>query len=420
MNRYAPGRRGERPGSLGEPSTPRICLLTETFFPVVGGGETHARLLASHLNLLGMTTFVLTRRTSPGLARSESVNGVRVIRVRPSGLGRLGKYAMIPFAMMALVRMRAAYDAIVVCGFRVLGAPAVLVARALGKTCVLRAEAEGEMSGGYASAFGKPFAPVGFIFRGWIALRNRVLRRADGFVSISRPVAQEYMRCGVSAVKIIHLPNGVDSEVFRPVDRPARGVLRERLGLPTHAVISAYSGKLNRGKGLEHLLKAWVSVIQSNPSAHLVLIGSGGGMTLSCEDELRRFARASGIEGRVTFTGYVHNVHEYLQAADLFVFPTEGEAFGLSLVEAMSCGLPVIASRVGAIPEIVTHGRDGILVEPANPDALATEIAFLMEEAPTAGSLGANARRRVCEAYSIESVASRYHQSLCALCRDGR
>ena len=139
-------------------------------------------------------------------------------------------------------------------------------------------------------------------------------------------------------------------------------------------------------------------------------------MTLSCEDELRRFVRARGIEDRVKFTGYVRNVHEYLQAADLFVFPTEGEAFPLSLVEAMSCGLPVIASRVGGIPEIVTHGRDGILVDPANPEALAREIAFLMKETPTAGSLGSNARRTVCEAYSIESVASQYFESLCGIC----
>lgn len=414
MRSFAPDRKTADMVIDGSP-TPKVCLLTETFHPVVGGAETHARLLARQLNALGMSTFVLTRRSDPKLSCAESVNGIRVCRVAPARMNRFGKYAMIPFTFAELVRRRASYDIIFVCGFRVLGAPAVMAAKMLGKTCVLRAEALGEMSGRYASMFrGLPLL-VGPLFRACIRARNGVLKRADGFVGISEPVSCEFEQCGASAERIFGLPNGIDTELFRPVDRVAKRLLRERLGLPIRAEIASYSGKLNRGKGLEQLLRAWEIVTRARPDAHLVLIGSGSGMSLSCEDDLRRFVHQRGMESGVTFTGYVENVHEYLQASDLFVFPTESEAFGLSLVEAMSCGLPVIASQTGGIPDIVRHSRNGILVKPGDADALARDVIFLMGEPSLVRSLSANARRTVSERYSIETVAARYYELFCSL-----
>jgi glycosyltransferase involved in cell wall biosynthesis len=389
--------------------TPRICLLTETFYPVVGGGETHARLLAQHLNLLGMSTFVLTRRSDPGLASSDMVSGIPTCRVRPTGMKRFGKYLMVPFVLAELIRRRSEYDVVFVCGFRVLGMPAVIAAKLLRKSCVLRAEAQGEMSGAYASAYRKLPIPIALGFRAWIGVRNWVLRRADAYVAISRPVAEEFIECRMDARRITELPNGIDVEAFTPSDRAGRRSLREKLGLPVNAAMVSYSGKLNQGKGLEYLLRAWTEVASSHTDAHLVLIGSGGGQSLSCEDELRAFVRDHGLASSVTFTGYVENVPEYLQASDLFVLPTENEAFGLSLVEAMACGLPAIASDVGGVPEIVDHLENGILVPPADPDVLAREIVRLLDNSALSCKLSVNARRTVCERFSIQAVANRYY-----------
>lgn len=388
----------------------RVCLLTETFYPVVGGGETHARLLAQHLNSLGMRTFVVTRRSSRDLPRSESIGDIEVQRVPLAGMKRFGKYAMVPFSLIELFRRRKEYDVIFVCGFRVLGLPAVLAAVLLHKGCVLRAEAQGEMSGGYASAYRKIPLPVALAFRGWIRFRNWILRQADGYVAISKPIAEELVSCGMDTRRIFKLPNGIDSEKFSPVTADDRPAIRRELGLPVDAVIASYSGKLNRGKGLEHLVRAWVQVSRDHENAHLALVGSGGGQSLSCEDELREFVRQNGISDSVTFTGYVEDVHRYLQASDMFVFPTENEAFGLSLVEAMSCGLPAIAARVGGIPEIVSDGKNAILVPAADTESLVREINNLMKGLPEAGPMSANARRTVCERYSIQSVAARYYE----------
>lgn len=390
---------------MSENSTPRICLLAETFHPVVGGGETHARLLARSLNSRGMGVFVLTRRSESGLPRREIVDCTPVHRIPPSGMRRLGKYAMAPLALFALLRRRRDYDMIFVCGFRVLGLPAVIAAKLLGRACVLRAEAQGEMSGEYASAHGRLSWAADALFRLWINLRNAVLKRADAFVAINRPIATEFARCGANISRIYEIPNGVDTRQFRPADAETRRLLRGKLGLPAKGAIAVYSGKLNRGKGLEYLLRAWETVAASSEDARLVLVGSGAGQSLSCEDDLRRQVCERGLDSRVTFTGCVRNVHEYLQASDIFILPSEYEGLPMSVLEAMSSGLPVIASAVGGIPEVVRHLETGILVKPRDSEGLAREIIGLIDSPAHLSRAG---RLAVRERYSIEAVSARY------------
>jgi len=387
---------------------PRVCILTETFYPVVGGGETHARLLAERLNKSGVKTFVLTRRSSRKYGRTGEIDGTQIYRTPPCGMKRFGKYLMVPFVLQQLFRLRNEYDVIFVCGYRILGIPAVIAAGILKKPCVLRAEGLGEMSGNYASAYKKLPLLVDQGFSAWIGCRNRVLKKADAFVSISKPVADEFLDSGISPEKVHLIPNGIDLNVFSPVDASKKSELRAQLKLPNNAFIAAYSGKLNQGKGLEHLLSAWKTLACKYDNIHLVLIGSGGGQSLSCEDDLRAFVKEHKLDDKVTFTGYVTNVCRYLQASDIFVFPSENEAQGIALIEAMACGLPSIASDTGGIPEIVQNGINGILVEPGCSDAITQSIEKIIDTPSLIEKLGSRARESVCSRYSMDSVASRY------------
>jgi len=391
---------------------PRVCLLTEMFYPVVGGGETHARLLAESLNAMGTPTWVLTRQTDHTFRRSELIGDTLVYRLPPSGVQRLGKYLMIPAVMSELHKRRDDYDVILVCGFRVLGVPAVLAAGKLNKACILRAEALGEMSGSYASAYRKLSSPMHWALSRYIGVRNKILRQADAFQSISRPVSREFEACGVPSDRIFEIPNGIDTDLYHPVDAQTHLELRRNLGLPVGKKIVGYSGKLNKGKGLECLVKAWAAIRVSHPDAHLLLIGSGGGQTISCEDQLRAMARDLRLEDSVTFTGYVEKVHEYLQACDVFVFPSENESFGLSLVEAMACALPSVACEIGPIPEILRHNHEGIVIKPRDESALADALDMLLSRPSFAKSLGENARQSVVERYSMSAIAVRYRDML--------
>jgi glycosyltransferase involved in cell wall biosynthesis len=128
---------------------------------------------------------------------------------------------------------------------------------------------------------------------------------------------------------------------------------------------------------------------------------------------LGALAAELGIGERVQLLGLRDDVAEVLQAADVFVHPAVwGEAFGLTIAEAMAAGLPVVASRVGGIPELVTHGETGLLVPPGDAGALAGALNLLAADAQERARLGANARRRVLERFDLQTSV-RAHLGLC-------
>jgi glycosyltransferase involved in cell wall biosynthesis len=179
-------------------------------------------------------------------------------------------------------------------------------------------------------------------------------------------------------------------------------------------VLTTYTGKLNRGKGLETLLRSWRRIAAEREDAHLVLVGSGGGMYLSCEAELRSYVSEHSLEGRVTFTGYQQNVHEYLQASDIYVMPSESEALSNSLIEGLSCGLPTVASAVGGMLDVVTHERDGLLVPAGDEEELAAALRRLMNDGELSARLGAAARERA-QAFDVQRITTLYEQLFASL-----
>src|SRR5215208_3246843 len=135
---------------------PGICLLTETYYPVVGGGETQARVLAEDLVAHGFKVVVVTRRSSGALRKFDQVGGVTVCRTPPIGRGRLKRWIMVFTCLPVLLSQRSQYDLIYVSGFKALGLTAVVLSRVLRKRCVLKADSNGEMSGTSSMEDGRP------------------------------------------------------------------------------------------------------------------------------------------------------------------------------------------------------------------------------------------------------------------------
>jgi glycosyltransferase involved in cell wall biosynthesis len=387
----------------------RVLFLTESFHPVLGGGETHIRALGRQLVASGMGASVVTRRGDATWPAEETLDGIRVVRVPPPGPGRSGKYRMVPAALVALWRERRTFDVLVVRGTRVLGLPGLVAGRLLGKPVVLQAEINGEMSG-EALTWGTRFArgPVAVVVRALVVLRNLLMRDGDAFVAMSRAIRDELGAAGVAPAKIAHLPHGVDTARFRPVDEAAKRGLRERLGLPREARIVCYTGRLLRGKGLEVLVEAFARIASGAPNARLLLVGSGEGQTLSVEGDLATQARAAGLEGRVTFTGRVEAVEDYLRASDVFAFPSVFEALGISLIEAAACGLPAVGSRTGGIVDVIEDGETGVLVEPGEVDALAEALLLLLRDDERRTRMGAAAARRAASRFDFAESAVAY------------
>lgn len=390
---------------------PRVAVLISSYYPTVGGGESHARLLCRQLRQDGAAPLVVTRRRLRDSPAFERVDGTPVYRVPPPGVPRLGKYLMLLPALRCLLRLRDAYDVVYVCGLRVLGVIGVRAARQLGKPCVLRAESAGELSGAFI--WDNPLhgrsAALHRLFRGPVRLRNGYLRRADHFVSISESLSAEFAACGVPPERITRIPNGIDTAAFAPATPAERRALRARLGLPEAARVFCYSGKLNRGKGLEFLVEAWRQLAAARPDPPLlVLVGGGGQQALGCEAALRAQVARHGLAASVVFTGYVNNVADYLRAADGFLFPSESEALPMALLEAMACGLPVLASPVGGIPEVVRDGIDGRLAPVGDAAAWQAGIRDFMDRPAAAETLARAGRARVCEQFGIERAAAEH------------
>jgi glycosyltransferase involved in cell wall biosynthesis len=395
---------------------PRICLLTETYYPVVGGGEKQAQSLAEDWTARGFKTLVITRRSSRELPGVETLGEVVVHRVSPTA-GGFTRWLMLVSSFHALVKTRRDFDVVFVSGFKALGISAVLTAKLFGKSCVLKADSNGEMSGEFFAAGLRKLhmSPASWPFRLFLAARNNILRRADAFVAITTGIAREYASQGVPSAAVRRIPNSVDTKRFHPVAALHKPELRRRLRLPLTDFIVSYTGRLVSYKGLPLLLRVAQEMQQENRKVGFVLIGSGGLDVHNCEAALKEYVTANRLELVVHFAGEVPNVHEYLQASDVFVLPTEDDAFPLALIEAMACGLPVVSTRVGGIPEIVSHGETGLLVQGGDAHELYDTLQRVLANEPMAASLGRAARRTVEARYSRETVASRYTELFSSL-----
>jgi glycosyltransferase involved in cell wall biosynthesis len=389
---------------------PKVCILTETYYPVIGGGETQARLLAGGLASAGFSVIVMTRRSDAALAKVEQVGPATVYRLPPVGRGQLKKWGLMFSALPKLIQLRRQYDLIFVSGFRIVGITAVLASKLLGKACVLKADSQGEMSGEFfrAGLAKLQMKPESLPFRLFLRLRNRILRKADAYVAITSDMVTEFASAGLRRDKIQLIANSVDTTRFAPVPRQQKLELRQKLHIPSDHTVVIYTGRLVSYKGLPLLLEVWRHLQEQRSHNTLLLAGSGGLDIHNCEAELQEYVATHHLQDTVRFTGGVENVHEYLQASDIFVFPTLDDAFPSSVVEAMSCGLPVIATPVGAIGEIVRDGQNGLLIQPGDGDGLLQALDTLLGDSELARQLGQRARITAHDCYSSTAVNESY------------
>jgi len=226
--------------------------------------------------------------------------------------------------------------------------------------------------------------------RAWI---RDALRRAAAVVTVSESLRRTLSEeTGHPLERIEVVPNGVDGDRFRPGDRAGA---RSRLGLPVEGTILLGVGRLAGGKRFDVAVRA-LSLIRRDPPPLLLLVGDGPDRA-----RIEGISRAEGLAGRVRFAGerLPEEMPGHYQAADLLVHPSDREGHPNVVLEAVACGLPVVASRVGGIPE--TMGEEG-LVERNDPDAFAAAIEKALSSPPSRESL-----LRRASAFSWSAVGAR-------------
>jgi glycosyltransferase involved in cell wall biosynthesis len=229
------------------------------------------------------------------------------------------------------------------------------------------------------------------------ARRSRKYRNAaDCYVAISQAVANCLVEAGVDESRLRTIASAVD---IKPLDVAAAAAEIERS--PSRPVIGCV-GRFSREKGHVYLLAAWTEVVRVRPYARLVMVGSG-----PAEPELRAMA-SRFPDGSVIFTGYRDDSAAWLKTFDIYVQPSLSEGLGTTVLDAMACRLPVIASRVGGLCEVVEDGSSGILVPPEQPALLADAILQLLTNSEKAASMGQAGRRRVEESFTCDRMIEAY------------
>jgi glycosyltransferase involved in cell wall biosynthesis len=236
-------------------------------------------------------------------------------------------------------------------------------------------------------------------------LLNRILfKRIARIISISNAVREDIIRTNwISSLdRVVTVYNGIDVEPY--IDSSlTREKARIRLGIPDKDVfVYGTVGRLVETKGQEVLLKALARVYEKYSESWLILVGEG-----RLESKLRALAAELNISERVVFLGYRSDIPEVLKAFDVFVFPSIAEGLGLALLEAMAAELPVIASRVGGVPEILNTPELGTMVSPSSVDELANamERLYNMDEVER-NAIGKILRERVLAEFTKEKMIS--------------
>jgi glycosyltransferase involved in cell wall biosynthesis len=211
------------------------------------------------------------------------------------------------------------------------------------------------------------------------------LRGAAAVVAVSRALAGKAVALGADPARVHAIYNGVDGRRFAPGDRAAA---RTRLGLEDGATLLLYVGNLKESKGCLDLLEAFAAMAATQPQARLIYVGEG-----ACRTVLAARAQALGVTACVRLAGAMPHeaLPDWFRAADLLCLPSHNEGVPNVVLEAMACGTPVVATRVGGIPEVVP-AHAGRLVPPGNRDALADALAQATAQAWDHAAIAAHAR----------------------------
>ncbi len=366
----------------------RVLQLTQRFPPAIGGVEDHVLRLSRKLQERGVDVTVATtdlRRDVPfeRLPAARESQPFPVVRHRafrladaPNGLG-------IVAPTMLLGVLDSSADVLHAHGYGSFPTWAGSAAKTLDRSALVITS---HSDRGGPSISKRIFDRV---------TPRLTLQRSSRIIAVTRHEAEYLVDLGVDEERITVIPNGVEPTEFLGIPRPQ----------PLRASVTAlFVGRLApRQKGLEPLVEA-LARVPRDLDLRLRLVGEDwGGAALV--DEL---ARRLGIRDRVTITGPLPRqalLAEYANA-DLLVLPSRFEPFGIVLLEAMASGLPVVACRVGGIPEVVADGETGLLVEAGDVEGLAAALARMAREPELRGRMGERGRAR-CVSYSWDALLPR-------------
>ncbi len=381
----------------------KVLMVISQFYPMIGGAEKQAQILARKLMERGVTVDIVTGWWKFGTSWKEVVDGIRVFRNFCGwgifGLKRNRAIRMVGglIYMMSLAAYlffhRRGYDIIHVHQSLYPAFLSILIGKKVLKKPVLVKSASSGRTSDIEVLRRLPFGRFQL---------NYLLKETDYLVAVSKATGTDFKEIGYPESRIIYIPNGVEI--------PTKGKT-----LYDRAINALTTARLSEEKGVDVLLRAFAIVVQQEKTLKLIVIGNG-----PLESELKRLAQSLGLVGSVDFIGMTRNVAQHLKSADIFVLPSRTEGLSNALLEAMSHGIPCVATNAGGNRELLGAGdekipsqgyviaRNGLLVNPDDVKGLSEAILYVIRNQGTAEEMGKRGRKFIDEHFSIDLVADKY------------
>ena len=384
-------------------------MVTGAYWPELSGGGLQCRSMI-HALRDRIDFRVLTTATDPSLPANAIVEGARVTRLyvdvrRPVTKVRAA-FATIAF----FITQARTFQIVHLHGFSQKSVLITCLARLFGKRIVITIHTADHDE------------PQGVRRLGRLAYW--CYSNANRFVAISERIAANYRSSGLPASRLDVIPNGVDTMRFSPSNNLERESLRRAIaGSMADAPWILFVGFFSADKRPDVLFHAWLRLVQSRPhAAALVFVGATQSAYHEVDTELAARIQSEsaslGVSHLVHFAGEVPDVERYYRAADLFVMPSTREAFGMALVEAMSCALPVVATRIpGVTDTIVNDDATGRLVPGGDVTAFSAAISALLADPARAAEMGRLARASVEQRFDVRVIRERWFELYRETCR---
>jgi glycosyltransferase involved in cell wall biosynthesis len=247
----------------------------------------------------------------------------------------------------------------------------------------------------------------GFIRRVGVAFHNKflvdkLLDHAEVIISPSRFYIDESKFLRKYKDKIVVIPNGIDLNNFRTSLSKIES--RKKLGLDINKKIILFCGFLSPHKGPDIAIKAFSEIFSKIKNTELIFLGDG-----IMKNELLRMAKKLDLVKNIRFIGFIGDIKtkvDYFNSADIFILPSLSECFPIVNLEAMACGIPIVASKIGGVPDAVKEGENGLLVLPMNKNTLSDAIIYLLEKEEIREKFGKNGLEKIKD-YSWERIAEK-------------
>lgn len=238
-----------------------------------------------------------------------------------------------------------------------------------------------------------------FLKKRLYSLLNRfVSSHCDKLISISDSVKRYMIETGIkniNKIEVVHY--GLDWSKYDNLGDFS--YVKKEFNIYEEEILIGTMARLIKQKGLSYLLKAFAMLLEDEPKCKLIIVGQG-----KLKKNLKDLSRQLKIENKVIFAGFRKDILEIMSSIDIFILPSLWEGLGLVLLEAMAARKPIVATNISAIPEIVTDGKTGILVPPANAKALANGVLYLIKQRDLCKTMGETGRERLETCFGIDRM----------------